>query len=95
MKHTVTVYAPDEGVLEAQVLVGSVVGVGVGVGDRCRRGCGWAVGVGLGVRLGFENAGIGGINNARIRTALKNKNTRFEFIIFLPLLHVQAFSFNP
>jgi hypothetical protein len=62
VKHTVTEYAPDEGVLAAQVLLGLDVGVGlargveVGVGLATRVGVGLArgveVGVGLATRVG-------------------------------------------
>jgi hypothetical protein len=52
VKHTVTVYAPEEGVLDAQVLFGGGVAVGVAVGVTERVGV--AVGVGVGVRLGRE-----------------------------------------
>lgn len=89
VKHTVTVYAPDEGVLVAHELIGLAVGVGVGAGVGA--GVAVALGVGFGVRLGLENAVVGGNNNARIRTALINKNTRLDFIIFLPQSLVQAF----
>jgi len=48
VKHRVTLYAPDEGVLVAHAL--STVGVGVGVGV----GVSVAVAVGLGVGFPFE-----------------------------------------
>ena len=48
VKHTVTLYAPEEGVLVAHELVGAGVGVGVMVG------VGVAVAVGFGVGFPFE-----------------------------------------
>jgi hypothetical protein len=55
VKHKVTVYAPDAGVLDAQGFVGEEVGVGVGVGDAVGVGRGVEVtdGVGVGVDVGF------------------------------------------
>jgi hypothetical protein len=47
MKHNVTVYAPDDGVLLEQVESGTAVGVAVGVGVL--PGVAVAVGVGVGV----------------------------------------------
>jgi len=48
VKHTVTEYAPDDGVLVAHGLVGAGVGVAVAAG------MGVGVFVGFGVGLGFE-----------------------------------------
>lgn len=50
VKHTVTVYAPDDGVLDAHGLIGSTVGVGVGAGVEVGEG----VEVGLGGGFPFE-----------------------------------------
>jgi hypothetical protein len=64
VKHTVTEYAPDEGVLAAQVLLGLDVGVGlargveVGVGLATRVGVGLARGVEVGVELAL-GVGVG------------------------------------
>jgi hypothetical protein len=51
VKHKVTVYAPDEGVLDAQVLVeiGVAVAVADGVGVGVRVGLGVLVGLGAGL----------------------------------------------
>jgi hypothetical protein len=54
VKHKVTVYAPDEGVLDAQGLVGLAVGVEVGVGVGEAVGITVAVGVGFGVLFPLE-----------------------------------------
>jgi hypothetical protein len=49
VKQTVTLYAPEEGVLVVQVLFETGVAVGVGVGVGVLAGVAVAVGVGLGV----------------------------------------------
>jgi hypothetical protein len=53
VKHKVTVYAPDAGVLDAQGFVGEDVGVGVGDAVGVGRGVDVADGVGVGVDVGF------------------------------------------
>ena len=54
VKHTVTLYAPEEGVLVAHGLVGAGVGVGVMVGVGAMVGVAVAVAVGFGVGFPFE-----------------------------------------
>jgi len=54
VKQTVTLYAPEEGVLVAHGLVGAAVGVGVIVGVGVMVGVAVAVAVGLGVGFPFE-----------------------------------------
>jgi hypothetical protein len=70
----VTVYAPEEGVLVEQVLLGLSVGVGLG------EGVGVTVGVGLGVCFGRERAGVVGMTIANTSTITKNKYARLNLI---------------
>jgi len=81
VKHKVTLYPPDGGVLVAQVLVGIGVGVGVGIGV----GVGVAVGVGLGVGFPFEYTGVVDTKEIRIKITIKNGKMRFNLIMFFLL----------
>lgn len=91
VKHKVTVYAPEGGVLVVHGLVGNEVGVGEGDGIGVGVWVGVVIGVGVGVLLPFEYTLFSGMSNARIKIADKNMKTRFELINFLPLVPVQAF----
>jgi hypothetical protein len=104
VKHNVTLYAPDAGVLVEQVETGGCVEVGVGVlvgvdvlvGVEVLVGVGVLVGAGvlvevgllLGVCVRFEYAGVADIESASTKIAITKKNMRLILMIFLPITFI-------